>query len=357
VRSALLTVKWLLAILAMIVAAACCASVIVSRPLFDERLDASMLDDVEIAPPDVAVTLARTSDTVILVQAYRDGAVSGIDLSDFAVRDALQAYQRLGLAGLQKFAASGGRRIVTTRAEALLVPFEPRERNIGVGLNYAEHARESNLDEAPFFFPKFATPTEWNAPIAKSPSTLLDYEAEIGLVALRDIDGRSQPELGLVLANDATDRWPLVRGLDRGQPMGTTGFADGKSREGFAPVGALLVIPVDLESFCADVQLRLWRNDRLRQRERGAAMIWKPARIVDEILARRALAYRYRAGDVTLLDGRDRIAAGTIIFSGTPAGVIFKPLNLVNPLVYLRPGDAVAIHANRLGVIRNRIDP
>jgi 2,4-diketo-3-deoxy-L-fuconate hydrolase len=350
------TVKWLLAILATILAAAFCASVIVSRPLFDERLDAAILDDVEIAPTDVAVTLARTADAVLLVTTYRDGVVTGVDLRGFGARDALHAYQTMGLAALAQLASTPGTKIVTVRAEQLLVPFDAPEQNIGVGLNYAEHARESSLEEPPFFFPKFAKPTAWNAPIARKDSTLLDYEAEIGLVALRDVDRTARPELGLVLANEATDRWPLVRRLDRGQPMGTTGFPDGKSRDGFAPIGALLVIPSDLETFCAGLQMRLWRNDRMRQSERGEAMLWKPFRIVNEILAGKDLRYRYRGGKVTLLGGRDRIAAGTIIFSGTPAGVIFKPLNLVNPLVYLQPGDEVAIHADRLGVIRNRID-
>jgi 2-keto-4-pentenoate hydratase/2-oxohepta-3-ene-1,7-dioic acid hydratase in catechol pathway len=44
-----------------------------------------------------------------------------------------------------------------------------------------------------------------------------------------------------------------------------------------------------------------------------------------------------------------------VIFSGSPAGVIFKPHNLWNPWVYLRPGDEVVIRADALGVIRNQI--
>ena len=44
-----------------------------------------------------------------------------------------------------------------------------------------------------------------------------------------------------------------------------------------------------------------------------------------------------------------------MIFSGTLAGVIFKPHNLWNPRVYLRPGHEVVICADALGVIRNRI--
>ena len=85
-------------------------------------------------------------------------------------------------------------------------------------------------------------------------------------------------------------------------------------------------------------------------------MLWDPRRIVTEVFARAAGPYDYHGGHVRLLRA-DTIPAGTILFSGTPAGVIFRPLNLWNPWVYLRPGDEVVIRADYLGVIRNRILP
>ncbi|HEX9626129.1 MAG TPA: fumarylacetoacetate hydrolase family protein, partial [Acidiferrobacterales bacterium] len=58
---------------------------------------------------------------------------------------------------------------------------------------------------------------------------------------------------------------------------------------------------------------------------------------------------------ISLLPVPGTMPAGTIVFSGTPAGVVFKPLNVWNPWVYLRPGDEVVVSADFLGPIRNRI--
>lgn len=352
--------SWTLLGLGLLVAGAFAASIVVSQPLFDEQLDPARLDQVVIARPDVALTLALTHAgdraRVLLVTQYRDGKVTGVDLNAAFGTDSADAVELYRAIGHERLLAAVSNDTVTADAASLDVPFTAPAQNIGVGLNYREHARESTLDEEPFLFPKFARPTRWTSDVARNGSTLLDYEAEIGLVALDELDRSTPPRLGLVLANEMTDRWPLVRNIDRSRPMGTTGFADGKSREGFAPIGPLLVIPRDVEAFCSQVQLELYVNGRLRQRENGSAMLWGPRRILAEVFARADGPYAYRDGSVGLIAGGGaRLGAGTVIFSGTPAGVIFRPINLFNPWVYLRGGDEVVVRADGLGLIRNRI--
>jgi len=342
-------------ILGALVVVAFAMSLVVSRPLFDEHLDPARLDRIEIAPPEVALTLAvgpvDGRSHVLVVTRYEGGKVTGVAQEG---TDALRLYRERGHDALLALAASG--ETVTVDASALDVPFMALEQNIGVGLNYPEHARESSLESQPFLFPKFAQPTRWTSDIAKGDATLVDYEAEIGLVAVDDIERFAPPRLGFVLANEVTDRWALVRGLDRSQPMGTTGFADGKSRAGFAPVGALLVIPRDAQAFYRQLELELYVNGRLRQREKAGAMLWGPERIVSEVFRRAGWSFAWGDDTVRLLPGAGaQIPVGTVIFSGTPAGVIFRPLNLWNPWVYLRPGDEVVVRAEMLGVIRNRV--
>ena len=47
----------------------------------------------------------------------------------------------------------------------------------------------------------------------------LDYEAELCLIPLADIVRPDQEvEFGLLLCNDFTDRWTLVREIDLGEP-------------------------------------------------------------------------------------------------------------------------------------------
>jgi 2-keto-4-pentenoate hydratase/2-oxohepta-3-ene-1,7-dioic acid hydratase in catechol pathway len=198
-------------------------------------------------------------------------------------------------------------------------------------------------------------PTPANAEVPRGDSRLLDYEAELGFVALADLRADTEPTLGLVLGNDFTDRGSLVRNLAFDAEMGTTGFVEGKSREGYAPIGNLLVIPKDLERFYRQVELSLYVNGRLRQRAKAGGMVWGPEKMLKEIFARENWTFHRHDGTVPLLPGAGTIPRGSIIFSGTPAGVIFKPANLWNHWAYLRPGDEVVMRSDWLGVLRNRI--
>lgn len=355
--------KALGAALAGVAAAALGASLVVSRPLFDERLDRMTLEFVSIAPLEEALSFARYraadgSLRLLLVTQFRQGRVTGFDVEaegGVAEPDPIALYRTFGYETLAELGRAG-LAPATVDVASLELPFPAREHNIGIGANFREHAREASVDEQPFVFPKLALPTPHSSDIARLDATLLDYEAELGLVLLDDYAGglAPLPRLGLVLANEVTDRWALVRNLDRDGTMGTTGFADGKSREGFAPIGPLLVIPRDFAAFYPRIELRLHLNGRLRQRDRAGNMTWAPPEILRQIFARVNLPYRYRDADVALLPGR-RLPAGSIVFSGTPAGVIFKPLNLWNPWVYLRAGDEVVVTGDFLGTIRNRI--
>jgi 2,4-didehydro-3-deoxy-L-rhamnonate hydrolase len=354
--------RWLAAGFAGLLLALAAWSLWLSRPLFDETLDPATLGSVAIAPPGAALTFARYRQDdrlrVLLVTRYAAGQVTGIDLQralGTEDNDPLSLYARAGHEALERLAASGPDP-VTVAAAALTLPFDPPAAHIGIGTNYVEHAREAQVEEKPFVFPKLVPPTPFDTAVPKGDARRLDYEAELGFVALEDITPGLRPRtMGLVLGNDFTDRWSLVRQLDFDAEMGTTGFVEGKSRAGFAPIGNLLVIPQDLEAFYRDIELNLYVNGRLRQRERASAMVRGPAEMLDESFRRAGWVFRRYDGTVPLLPRPGVIPRGTIIFSGTPAGVIFKPLNLWNPWVYLQPGDEVVMRSEYLGVLRNRI--
>ena len=351
----------LLAGFCLLVPGALLTSVYLSRPLFTDALDPAMATGVSIAAVDQALTLARYREQgrtrILLVRSYASDRVVGVDLTahfDRPEADALGLFREFGYEAVAQ--AAGGAPVAVDVAK-LEVPFEGREANIGIGANYREHAREAHVEETPFVFPKLAQPTRFSSAVRRKPSVRLDYEGELCLVALEDIAGPSPAPrtLGLVLCNELTDRWALVRRYRRSAPMGTTGFVEGKSREDFAVVGPLLVIPRDLESFYRQITLRLYLNGRLRQQDSAGHMAWGPREILAEIFGRKDWVFQNYESSVPLLDAAGKIPAGTLIFSGTPAGVIFKPHNLWNPWVYLRPGDEVVIRADALGVIRNPI--
>ncbi len=340
-----------------LLAATLAASLWLSRSPYDAALDEDALHRVAIAPVSEALSFARSDGRLLLVTRYVNDTVEGIDLTaqlQLGHDDPVRAYAELGYDALAA-AATGPR--IGIAVSALDVPLLAATHNLAIGANYREHARESGIDEQPFLFPKIAVPTRHDSSVAISESARLDYEAELGLVVLRDIDSaRPAPaRMGLVLCNELTDRWALVSNLKRGSEMGTSGFVDGKSREGFSVLGPLFVIPHDFAAFYPQLRMQLWRNGRLRQDAMAADMVWNPVQQLEQFYARADWTFHRGDASVPLLPQPGRIPAGTVIFSGTPAGVIFKPHNLWAGWLYLQAGEEVAIRADYLGVIRNRV--
>jgi 2-keto-4-pentenoate hydratase/2-oxohepta-3-ene-1,7-dioic acid hydratase in catechol pathway len=346
----MLALKVVVIALAVALVALVVYSYAVSRPLFDEAWQPRQPG---IAPRVDALTFARTDDRLLLVLAHEAGAVRAIDLTAIhgtaKTADLIDFYTRLGHDALERLDGP----TVTVPVDALTHPLSSRPPFIAVGTNYAEHAAEVSVDDPPFLFPKLAEPTPWNAPVRHA--ARLDYEAEVCLVPLADILGPDQEvEFGLLLCNDFTERWALVREIKLDEPMGLTGFAAAKGRPTFLPTGYLLVIPRKPE-FYQGLRLELSVNDRLRQRFRAGDMILKPQDIVAQSFANADALYRRGAARVELMPG-GRIQKGTLILTGTAAGVIFRPVNIWNPGVYLAPGDLVRTRADFLGEMSNRIE-
>ena len=207
--------KLVLVVLAVALAAVVIHSHTVSRPLFDEAWQARQPD---IAPRADALTFARTDDRLLLVLAHEAGAVRAIDLTAIhgaaQTADLVDFYTRLGYDALERLDGP----TVTVPVDALTRPLGSRPPFIAVGTNYAEHAAEVSVDDPPFLFPKLAEPTPWNAPVHHA--ARLDYEAELCLIPLADILGPDQEvEFGLLLCNDFTDRWTLVREIELDEPI------------------------------------------------------------------------------------------------------------------------------------------
>lgn len=346
--------RFVIASLALVLALIVAASVYLSRPIFDERLAAVPSTALAIAPISRAVTLAQTQDgAVLLVTSANAEGISAVNLDAYFSRgfdDAVQAYSALGMEQLVRvFAQAPMMQVVPW--EALIAPLPSGERAIAAGTNYAEHAREVGHAGEPFLFPKLSAPSAWNAGVYAG--TRLDYEIELCVVPLTDYRAGARIELGYILCNDFTDRWLLVRDIDLDGPMGRSGFALGKGGDTRMPVGPLLVIPRGTD-FYQGVELSLYVNDRLRQRTLANQMIWSPETILRESLQQCANQYD-SAGTVLTLADCDRITAGSVIMTGTPAGVMFKPVTLWAPWAYLGAGDVVKGFGTHLGMLENTV--
>ncbi len=181
----------------------------------------------------------------------------------------------------------------------------PVRRVYCVGRNYADHAAEMGADtrEPPFFFSK---PTDALVPgggKAHYPPATNDLQHEVELVVAlagggADISPATALDkvYGYAVGIDLTRRDLQKRAKDKGQPWDMS-----KGFDQSAPLGAIQ--PATLVGHPTSGSIWLAVNGELRQKGDLAQMSWTVAEIIANL-----------STYVTL-------AAGDLIFTGTPAGV------------------------------------
>jgi 2-keto-4-pentenoate hydratase/2-oxohepta-3-ene-1,7-dioic acid hydratase in catechol pathway len=214
------------------------------------------------------------------------------------------------------------------------VPLSGTRKFIAIGLNYADHAAESNLPipSEPVVFMKAISCLQGPDDVVVIPrdATKTDWEVELGVVI--GTTARYVPETtalehvaGYVLVNDVSER---AFQLERG---GT--WDKGKGCDTFGPVGPWLVTRDEIE----DVQsLGMWLdvNGQRMQNGNTRTMIFGVATLVS-----------YLSRFMTL-------EPGDIITTGTPPGVGLghKPAPL-----FLKPGDIMRLGIDGLGEQQQRV--
>ena len=212
-------------------------------------------------------------------------------------------------------------------------PFARPSKILCIGLNYAEHAKETGATPPaePVIFMKSTTalvgPND-NIIIPKN-SVKTDWEVELAVVISKKASYVSEETAmdyvsGYCLHNDVSEReFQIERG-------GT--WDKGKGCDTFAPMGPYLVTPDEIK----DVNnLRLWLNVNGQKMQDGSTstLIFKIPFIVS-----------YVSQFMTLLPG-------DVISTGTPAGVGLG----MNPQVYLKPGDVVELGIDGLGEAKQNV--
>ncbi|WBT05357.1 fumarylacetoacetate hydrolase family protein [Brevundimonas vesicularis] len=207
------------------------------------------------------------------------------------------------------------------------VPIHGVRKFLAIGLNFADHAAESNLPipEEPVLFTKAITCL--NGPnddvVIPRGSEKTDWEVELGIVIGKPASYVTQAEAldhvaGYVLINDVSER---AYQTERG---GT--WDKGKGCDTFGPVGPWLVTTDEV----GDVQdLDMWLdvNGKRMQTGNTRTMIFGVAEIVS-----------YLSEFMTL-------EPGDLITTGTPPGVGLGQ----KPPLYLKAGDTVRLGIQKLG--------
>ncbi|MEQ6329864.1 fumarylacetoacetate hydrolase family protein [Pseudomonas chengduensis] len=203
--------------------------------------------------------------------------------------------------------------------------------NIGklicVGLNYADHAKESNLPvpSEPVLFMKATSaicgPND--AVIIPRGSEKTDWEVELGIVIGRKAQYVEREQAlehvaGYCIVNDVSER---AYQLERG---GT--WDKGKGCDTFAPIGPWLVTSDEIADL-RNLDMHLSVNGETRQNGNTRTMIFS----IDEIVS-------YISQFMTL-------NPGDVICTGTPPGVGAGR----QPPQFLKPGDRMRLSISGLG--------
>jgi 2-keto-4-pentenoate hydratase/2-oxohepta-3-ene-1,7-dioic acid hydratase in catechol pathway len=201
-----------------------------------------------------------------------------------------------------------------------------------VGLNYRDHAAESNapIPQQPVLFAKWTSAMIGpGQSIVVPPDTLeVDYEAELGVVVGKKCRGVSTEDAlnyvaGYVCVNDIS-----ARDFQRTDGQ----WVRAKSQDSFGPFGPFLVTRDELAN-PQDLGIRCSVNGRTLQNSNTREMIFG----VRELIA-------FISRGITL-------HPGDLISTGTPPGVGFAQ----KPPVFLHAGDEVMVEIDGVGCLSNPV--
>jgi 2-keto-4-pentenoate hydratase/2-oxohepta-3-ene-1,7-dioic acid hydratase in catechol pathway len=225
-----------------------------------------------------------------------------------------------------------GRELLDPADCPLAAPIPRPPKIICIGLNYRDHAAESNLPipEVPTVFAKF--PTAVIGPgrpiVLPKNSTKPDYEAEFAVVIGKG--GRHIPEsawrdhvFGYTILNDVSAR---------DFQMATSQWMIGKTFDTFAPIGPAIVTADEIDD-PHDLPISLTLSGDVMQDSNTRNLIFK----VPQLVAYLSSVFTLEPGD--------------IIATGTPAGVGFAR----KPPRYLKDGDEVRIRIGGIGELVNPV--
>jgi 2-keto-4-pentenoate hydratase/2-oxohepta-3-ene-1,7-dioic acid hydratase in catechol pathway len=258
---------------------------------------------------------------IILDNEYYDVSSLGEDYNE-------QFFRNDGLDRLQNFLQSNRDRLPKIEKNVRLgSPVARPSKIICIGLNYADHARETGaqipIEPIIFFKSTTAIIGPYDDVVIPKKSVKTDWEVELAVVMGKRAsyvteDDAQNYVAGYCLHNDISEReFQLERG---GQ------WVKGKSCDTFAPLGPFLVTKDEINDV-NNLSVWLKLNNKQVQRSNTSNLIFKIPFLVS-----------YLSQFMTLLPG-------DVISTGTPAGVGLG----MNPQVYLKPGDVMELGIDGLG--------
>lgn len=236
-----------------------------------------------------------------------------------------------GPAALERVAAVTGPTIPLDSVK-LTSPIPRPPKIICIGLNYRDHAIESNMaiPSTPTVFCKFATSVigPGDTIVLPKASTQPDYEAEFAVVI-----GKGGRHIAAADWKDHVFGYLNLHDVSaRDIQLATSQWVMGKTFDTFCPMGPYLVTADEVaDPHNLDISLTL--NGQVLQNSNTRELIFQ----IPELIRHLSSVFTLEPGDV--------------ISTGTPAGVGFAR----KPPIYLKKGDHVVVKVQGLGELANPV--
>ena len=258
-----------------------------------------------------------------------------VDITGLGLPATLIELLRQGDAGMAAVHAAMNGPITTRPLTGLryLPPVLNPAKALAIGLNYADHAKESNfaMPKFPVIFHRY--PSSWvahgEAMIRPHISAQFDYEAELVVVIGKGgryiaKDKALEHVAGYSLFNDGSIRDHQSR---------SSQFMMGKNFDASGSFGPEFVTADELPPGGTGLRIQCRLNGQVMQNASTSDMIFDVATLVAACSEAMALQ------------------TGDIIITGTPSGVGLAR----NPQVWMKAGDVCEVEVEGVGVLRNNI--
>lgn len=277
---------------------------------------------------------ALKNGTAVVLDAVPDPSeVGAVTLASVGYHGTLDDLVRTGVSPELRSAVARAEKDVTVSASDLTAPLRRPPKIVAIGLNYRDHASESEMElpAHPLVFTKFASSIVGPTDEVVLPERLtkeVDFEVELAVVigtTARDVPRERALEhvFGYTVLNDISAR---------DMQFSDQQWVRAKSLDTFCPLGPVIVTADEVPN-PQDLRLHCSVNGVTMQDANTRDMIFGVADLI------------------SILSSSFTLEPGDVIASGTPSGVGFAR----KPPVYLRGGDVVLTGVDGIGTLRNKV--
>jgi len=276
----------------------------------------------------------RHSDGVSLGLRVGDELIDVTAAGGPATLDAVLAEGDGAIEALRAYENSTDSRVMFDEVEEWLPPILNPSKALAIGLNYHDHASESEQEvpDYPVVFTRY--PSSWvghqQPLIQPKVSKIFDFEGELVVVI-----GKGGRAISTENALDHVAGYSVFNeGSIRDYQFRTHQWGIGKNFDKCGSFGPFFVSADELPPGASGLQLKTVLNGKLMQDANTRDMVFDVVTLVatlSEVMA---------------------LSAGDIIISGTPSGVGVAR----KPPVFMQPGDVCEVSIEGIGILSNAVE-